>query len=156
MFTSYFLDQNALIEDGEHELANATTLNMATVGVVNGMVDLQTMALSFPAWANNNTYGLKTLPDEVIQQSLEAINDPEEGCFVQTDACRAAVAEKDPENIGANEEVNDICRNATSTCFKATIVAFNLYSPVRNDLQLGIRKAKAANEYLLWHAEPSL
>lgn len=131
MFTSYFLDQNVLIEDGEHELANATTLNMATVGVINAMVDLQAMALSFPAWANNNTYGLKTLPDEIVQQAIETINDPEEGCFVLTDACRAAVAENDPENIGANEEVNKICLAATEVCSGATIGAFNMYSPVR-------------------------
>ncbi|CAG7556388.1 unnamed protein product [Fusarium equiseti] len=56
MFTAYFLEQNELIKSRKHEIKEATVLNMATVGIINGVTDIEAMALGWLDYARNNTY----------------------------------------------------------------------------------------------------
>lgn len=129
VFTSYFIDQNDLIVDGEHEVANATVLNMATVGVVNGLVDMESMALGFPDWAMNNTYGLPAYDEETYLTALDTFTAPEIGCLDQVQACRKIANESDPDGYATNEEVNEVCGNATEVCFGGIMTTWET-SPV--------------------------
>jgi hypothetical protein len=126
---SYFIEQNTLIENGEHELENAITLNMATVGLINALIDIESMALGLLDWAVNNSYGLPAYSEEVYDTALAKLNDPDEGCFALLAKCKAAVAENDPDNEGTNEEVNQVCVGATAACLFTTEV-FQAESPV--------------------------
>lgn len=103
---------------------------MATVGLINAMVDIRSMALNFPEFAINNTYGLQVYPEEVVEQVITNITAPEVGCYALVDRCRAAVEEGDPESTGANPEVNELCVGALQVCFSAATVVFDQLSPV--------------------------
>ncbi|KAM0425682.1 hypothetical protein ACHAPT_008929 [Fusarium lateritium] len=129
VFSSYFVDQNKVIEKGNHPVANSTILNLVTVGLLNAMVDVRSMALGFPDFALNNTYDLPTYPEEIAEMVLGNITIPEVGCIAMVDKCRAAVAKDDPESTGTNENTNDICVKAVEVCFGAITVAFDETSP---------------------------
>ncbi|KAF4995910.1 hypothetical protein FDECE_12639 [Fusarium decemcellulare] len=129
ILSSYIIDQNKLIEQGDHEVANATILNLSTTGVMSGMVDLESMAMGFPEFARNNTFDLPTYSEEIAQEVITNITAPDVGCYALLHKCRAAVAKGDPESKGTNKEVNDICLEATKTCFYLTINIFDLVSP---------------------------
>ncbi|VUC25523.1 unnamed protein product [Clonostachys rosea] len=129
LFTSYFLDQNRLVQNGTHELTNATTLNMATVGIINGLVEMTSMALGFPDYARNNTYGLPVYSEDIYQEVVQNITAPEQGCLALIDQCRAAAAKGDPENKGNNDDVNNVCGPAGQACFGTILQSFEINSP---------------------------
>lgn len=110
-------------------MVNATALNIANTGIVNGMVDLRAMALGYAEWSRNNTYGREIMTEEIATKYIQTMEDPEEGCFALTDQCRALAAEKDPEHTAQDEDVNKLCAAATAVCFGSAIGYFEL-SPV--------------------------
>ncbi|KAI8653885.1 hypothetical protein LRP88_00374 [Fusarium phalaenopsidis] len=122
VFSSYFIDQNKKIEKGDHPVTNSTVLNLVTVGLLNAMVDIRSMALGFPDFALNNTYDLPTYSKEVAEMVLGNITAPDIGCLDLVDKCRAAVAKDDPESTGTNNEVNEICLKALGVCFGAVTI----------------------------------
>lgn len=130
-FASYFINQNELIRDEKHELANATTLNVATVGLLNAFVDARSMALGFPDWARNNTYGLPVYSEDVYADIVSNITNPKEGLVALIDRCRAAVAEGDPEGKGTNETVNEVCVTAAGLYSLTVLEKYEANSPVR-------------------------
>ncbi|KAM5346204.1 hypothetical protein ACJ41O_009209 [Fusarium nematophilum] len=129
LLTSYIVDQNKLIKDKKHEVSNATTLNMATVGVINAMVDVRSMALGFPIFALNNTYDLPAYSEEVYAAVVKNITDPEMGCYTLIDQCRDAVAKDDPESEGTDPKVNQACVGASEHCFLSMLGPFEALSP---------------------------
>ncbi|KAJ4171484.1 hypothetical protein NW754_013252 [Fusarium falciforme] len=112
VFGSYFIDQNKKIEKGDPPAANSTVLNLVTVGLLNAMVDIRSMALGFPDFALNNTYDLPVYSEEVAEMVLGNITAPDVGCLTLVDKCRAAVTRDDPESTGTNNHVNEICFKA--------------------------------------------
>ena len=109
------VDQNALIEDGSHELKNATKLNLATVGILNGVIDVRAMAKGFGDFAVNNTYGIKFWDDKTTQDAIDSVT-KKGGCYDAIDACRAEVAKDDPEAKAKSDKVNEACKGATLAC----------------------------------------
>lgn len=105
-------------------------MSIGTIGLINAMVDISSMGPSNPVWANNNTYGLQTLPEEVAAEALANITAPDVGCLALVDVCRAAVEEGDPEGYGNNPEVNEACVGALQVCGAAILTSFQLASPV--------------------------
>lgn len=124
------MDQNELISNKRHELANATILNMGTVGVINALVDARSMALGYPEFALKNTYGLPAYNESVYNEVKTIVTKADNGCYVLVDACRSAVARGDPENKGSNSEVNDVCRAAFGVCFGQVLGPYQQLSPV--------------------------
>ncbi|RTE82993.1 hypothetical protein BHE90_002455 [Fusarium euwallaceae] len=122
VFSSYFIDQNKMIQKGDAPVANSTILNLVTVGLLNAMVDIRSMALGFPDFALNNTYDLPTYSEEVAEMVFGNITAPDVGCLALVDKCRAAVAKNDPESTGTNESVNEICLKAMQVCFGAVTI----------------------------------
>ncbi|KAM0418922.1 hypothetical protein ACHAPT_012187 [Fusarium lateritium] len=116
-FFSYFQDQNELIENGTPSLENATTLNLATLGLDEPGIDFRAMAMGYPMFGHNNTYGIQIFSDEVYEKIMAQITAPDEGCYALVDRCRSLVLEGDPERFGTNETVNEACVAATNMCF---------------------------------------
>lgn len=118
-FFSHFHQQNDLIRSGEVEpqFANATVLNLQTLGLADACVDGRAMALGSAQFAYNNTYGLQIFPDEVYAAVTEGITAPETGCYALIDQRRALAEEGDPEGFGRNATVNSACSVATEHCF---------------------------------------
>lgn len=70
----------------------------------------------YPKLANNNSYGLKTIPDDVYAEAINNVTKPG-GCYDLVEACREAQVLGDPGDLGTNSTVNEICVAATSFCW---------------------------------------
>lgn len=105
-------------------------MNMATVGVVNGLLELRSMAPGFPDFARNNTYGLPTYSEDVYAAVVKNITAPDDGCLALIDQCKNSAAKDDPEGKGSNKDVNEICSNATQACFNTIFTSYGENSPV--------------------------
>ncbi|RSL74098.1 hypothetical protein CEP53_000532 [Fusarium sp. AF-6] len=127
-FFSYFQDQNELINNGTPSLENATALNLATLGLDEPGIDYRAMAMGYPTFGHNNTYGIQVLSEEVYEELTAQIVAPDEGCYALIDRCRGLVAEGDPERFGTNETVNEACVEATNMCFGVIQGAYGLLS----------------------------
>ncbi|KAL2210252.1 alpha/beta-hydrolase [Sarocladium strictum] len=113
IFASYTVAQNEVIDKESHAVANATTLNIATVGVINAIIDVRAMARGFPDFLQNNTYGLELFDEDEWGADPETFT---ANCYKTIDACREAVAEDDPYSFGADPIVNELCVKATAAC----------------------------------------
>ncbi|CAJ2503139.1 Uu.00g105330.m01.CDS01 [Anthostomella pinea] len=113
----HFLEQNHLIEAGEPTLANATTFDLATLGLADACMDARAMGKGYPTFAFNNTYGLEIYPEQVYDMVMGNITEPETGCYALIDNCRALAAEGDPLSFGNNQTVNEACVAATNVCW---------------------------------------
>lgn len=109
---------------------------MATVGIINGMVDLESMAAGFPDWSMNNTYGLPAYNESIYAQAVGALTAPDEGCLGKIRQCRDAANELDPDSYGTSEEVNGKCVNATEACSQI-LGAYEQLSPVSSLFESG-------------------
>ncbi|RBR24481.1 uncharacterized protein FIESC28_02677 [Fusarium coffeatum] len=118
MFTTYFLEQNELIKNGKHEIKEATELNMATVGIINGVTDIEAMALGWLDYARNNTYGHPIINETSYVRLMGLMTDPQKGCFALLRSCRAAQAQNDPQMRGIDARVNKACAAASATCLE--------------------------------------
>ncbi|KAI5358161.1 Putative peptidase S10, serine carboxypeptidase, alpha/Beta hydrolase [Septoria linicola] len=109
---AFFQEQNQKIHSG---VLDAAILPLGTVGWTNGCTDMLYQTEWFPDMANNNTYDLKILPEEVYAASKEAWN-TEGGCRDLILACREAGNAYAAGMHGSNEEVNQICLAASLYC----------------------------------------
>ncbi|VUC21495.1 unnamed protein product [Clonostachys rosea] len=114
----YFQEQNQLIQNNQPAaLANATVLNLSTLGLTDACVDPRAMAQGYPTFSYNNTFGLEVYPKEVYEQVMSNITGPGDSCYELIDRCRAIAEEGDPQSFGANQTVNEACMTATNLCF---------------------------------------
>ncbi|KAI9802779.1 MAG: hypothetical protein M1833_001378 [Piccolia ochrophora] len=83
-FYRYFHAKNQLIANGSME---GIELNMASLGIINGIVDEAIQAEYYPEFAVNNTYGIRAVNDTVynyMKFSCFMAN----GCLDQVEQCR--------------------------------------------------------------------
>ncbi|KAF3482445.1 carboxypeptidase S1 [Arthroderma uncinatum] len=115
-FSSFFQEQNERIrnhtitQEGEMHI-----LNLDTVGIINGCVDLMEQATSYPEFAYNNTYGIKAYNQSQYDGMLNEFYRAG-GCRDQLIKCREVAAEYDPHFYSHNETVNKICNDAGDFC----------------------------------------
>lgn len=82
----------------------------------------------------NNTYGYQAYPEEVYEMAMGNLTAPDGGCVDLITKCRAVAAEKDPERLGNNQEVNDACAAATAVCYGVVQAAYTEVSDVSTTL----------------------
>ena len=122
---AFFEEQNEKIEDGS--LSNATewnVLHLDSLLIVNGCIDRY---IQFPYYADmavNSTYGLETVNASTSQAMYDAI--PE--CQARIVACREVGDVSDPEHIGINATVNEICEDAEVFCTENLRDPYTSYS----------------------------
>lgn len=107
----------------------AVHLNLDTLGVTNGCLDTKYEAPMYLQFANNNSYGIKTIPDDVFREASHSVTKPG-GCYDLIDACREAQVLGDPYDLGTNSTVNEICAAATEFCWAFVQGAYVEYSGV--------------------------
>ncbi|KAJ6785314.1 hypothetical protein PWT90_04607 [Aphanocladium album] len=124
-FMSHFIDQNKLIESGQHKNKNATVLPLGILGVANGCIDSRVEAPSYPHQAYNNTYGIKAYNQTIYEMAMQQLDAPQTGCYDTTDKCRSLAAQGDPYGHGNNDTVNKACTAATEACAVKVIGALS-------------------------------
>ena len=111
-FADFFLSQNQLLKDGKLD-KSTITLQLDTVGLINGCLDILTQMPFYPEMAFNNTYG------PIINKTVyEAAVDSWPKCQSLVEECRSIAQEQDPMHYGNNTNVNKACGGAYATCFQ--------------------------------------
>ena len=92
-------------------------LQVDTLGIGNGCVDVKVMAASYPQMAFNNTYGIQLYDERLYKAVMKNVTAPGIGCHDLSEKCRALAKEGDPTGQGTNKTVNAACLEATQVCF---------------------------------------
>ncbi|KAI2463189.1 serine carboxypeptidase [Annulohypoxylon bovei var. microspora] len=116
-FTAFFERQNQKIKNGTWNSTDGENyiLNLDTLILINSCIDRQVQWPAYPHIAYNNTYGLETVNETIYLQMVDALEKPG-GCRDQINDCRALALVYDPENIGINATVNEVCSDAETFC----------------------------------------
>ena len=112
---SFFSEQNGLREN-DPVFANSTLeLNLKSLGIINGWVDLLVQTPYYPIFAYNNSYGIQAI-DQVQQLNALSSFRTAGGCQELTTSCRSQEVAYDPDSSGDIESVNDACSQAQYSC----------------------------------------
>ncbi|KAF7586535.1 hypothetical protein BBP40_008690, partial [Aspergillus hancockii] len=112
-FAAYIQKQNGRIEDGS--LA-AKPINLTTVGIINGCIDLLTQETSDAEFAyDRNPYGIQGIATDKYRDALVAYFE-EDGCLDKAKTCHHLSDTLDPGMYGNNSTVNDACKDASDFC----------------------------------------
>lgn len=91
-------------------------LDLDTIMLINSCIDRLVMYPSYPHIAINNTYGIESVNETIYEGMIDALY-REGGCNDQIYLCRNLSLIYDPENIGINKTVNQICADAENFCY---------------------------------------
>jgi carboxypeptidase C (cathepsin A) len=124
-FAAFFESQNALRLNTPSLLNQTLEINLVSLGIMNGWIDLIVQSPFYPRFAYNNTYGIQaiSLVDELNAASAFLAAD---GCQQLTLSCRAAEASLDPSEVGNVEAVNRACSQAQAYCESNVIGPYTL------------------------------
>ncbi|KAL9036980.1 MAG: hypothetical protein Q9214_005896, partial [Letrouitia sp. 1 TL-2023] len=123
LFATYFESQNSLWRSGRIPKNNTLDIHLTSLGIMQGCIDDLVQGKYYPIFANNNTYGIKTLSLADQQNAANSYINAD-GCQQQIQACRSAVASADQNNQGDVEAVNQICRSAEDYCEQNVIAPY--------------------------------
>ena len=113
-FAGLIQEQNARIRSGS--LAGAKVLNLKTLGIINGCVDLYVQETSAPEFAyNKNSYGIAGITLDEYNSALEAFS-RKDGCQDRICKCHHAARSQDPGMYGNATDVNTACESASDFC----------------------------------------
>ena len=114
-FATLWEQQNLLRKNGSLSRNKTLEIHLASLGIVQGCLDDLIQGPFYPIFANNNTYGIQAL-SLTDQQSAASSFLSANGCKQSIQACRDAVAFQDPSSTGDVVTVNQVCKNAQTTC----------------------------------------
>jgi len=123
-FSDYFDEMNEKRANGTISKNSSVEIQLESLGIINGCMDFLTTGEYYPRFANNNTYGVEAIN---LEDALNQISTFHErgGCAEQIRACRTLAAKYDSEGEGDEQNVNDACSDAFTTC----IAIENAYIP---------------------------
>lgn len=87
-------------------------MHLDNLGITNGCIDQLYQIEFYPQFSYNNTYGIELIPQETYENATSEIIMPE-GCLDLIVECRELAALSDPDELGLNTTVNDLCAEAT-------------------------------------------
>lgn len=127
-YASYFQSQNQKIQNGTlNETGDGYIIDLDTLGIINGCVDMLVQETSYPTIAYNNTYGIQAINESLYQASINAFNQ-QDGCKDRINNCRSIAAQKDPTNQGNSGQVDSVCADAANFCSTEVEGAYTYYS----------------------------
>ncbi|KAF7556320.1 hypothetical protein G7Z17_g1569 [Cylindrodendrum hubeiense] len=113
-FAAFIQQQNARIQDGS--LPDANVLNLTTLGIINGCVDLLVQETSAPEFAfDKNAYNISGITSNEYADALVAYS-KQDGCQDKILNCLHLGKSLDPRMYGNVTEVNKACEDASDFC----------------------------------------
>ena len=109
---AYIQKQNVKIKNGE---ISGTTIELDAIGMTNGCIDMLYETAWYPQMYYNNTYDLQIIPEKVYEVALHNYTKPN-GCRDLILQCREMAGRHDPQELGNNPKVNELCMQATEYC----------------------------------------
>ncbi|KAE8422247.1 Alpha/Beta hydrolase protein [Aspergillus pseudocaelatus] len=112
-FAAYIQQQNSRIID--KSLA-ATPINLTTLGIINGCIDLLTQETSNPEFAyDRNPYGIEGITRQNFSDALISYSQ-NGGCLDKIHECHHLADAFDPNMYGNRTQVNQACESASDFC----------------------------------------
>ncbi|KAI4789723.1 alpha/beta-hydrolase, partial [Aureobasidium sp. EXF-8845] len=112
-FANHFEEQNQKRENGTIPKNSTLEIKLASLGIVNGLIDSLIQDYYYATFAYNNTYGIQTISQTDELNLIEQYNND---CSKQTNICRSIANASDPEGEGDNSQVNMACQTAVYDC----------------------------------------
>ncbi|EAQ88636.1 hypothetical protein CHGG_05255 [Chaetomium globosum CBS 148.51] len=112
-FANFFAEKSKDMTSGSHSNTAPIPLQIGTVGIINGCIDIITQMPSYPHMAYNNTYGIQVINETEYNNAMDSF--PE--CRSRVEACRSLAETHDPTGLGNVGEVNTACSDAYNFCF---------------------------------------
>ncbi|OTA99297.1 hypothetical protein M426DRAFT_257211 [Hypoxylon sp. CI-4A] len=113
-FSAYIHEQNLRIQNDS--LDDAKVINLTTLGIINGCVDLLIQETSAPDFAyDKNSYNIRGITSDEHSAALDAYA-REGGCQDKINKCLQDAAAKDPDMYGNSTKVNELCEDASNFC----------------------------------------
>lgn len=113
-FADFFEEQNDRRNSGVLP-SNTLEIQVDSVGIINGAVDILTGTISIANFTRNNTYGISAIDLLTYQNTISALNS-DAGCRGLVTKCRSRTQVFDPEALGEDEDTNQLCANALDAC----------------------------------------
>ncbi|KAF2178318.1 carboxypeptidase S1 [Zopfia rhizophila CBS 207.26] len=114
-FASFYETQNAKRVNGDIPRNSTLEIKLASIGIINGIVDELIQAPFWPKFAYNNTYGIQAIDQTEQLNALSDFNG-RFGCKELINECRESMKAHDPQGEGDDDETNTICNNAKNAC----------------------------------------
>lgn len=110
---AYLIEQmNEMGQNGVLPSNNTLQIRLASLGIINGLIDLEIQTPYYPKFAANNTYGIQAISQLSMYNTLENFSAPG-GCSQLIEHCRTV----EPFDIyGDKANANEICYNAGQQC----------------------------------------
>lgn len=142
-FTRYFLEQNELIRNGEHEMKQATELKVPTVGILNAMTDIEAMAYGYLDFARNNTYDQPLIDEDTYTKLKNQLENSDGGCLSLASECKKAQAK-----AFESKESTLACGLATKECAQVLLFTLEEASTVSS---LFVHLTRCVRPYVMFH-----
>jgi hypothetical protein len=112
-FANYFEEQNTKRENGTIPKNSTLEIKLASLGIVNGLIDSLIQDYYYATFAYNNTFGIQTISQTDELNLIEQYNNE---CSKETIQCRAIANGTDPEGGGDSPQANMACQTAVYDC----------------------------------------
>lgn len=96
-----------------HNTAAEHPVQIDTLGLIQGFIDLYLQVSFYPRYANNNTYNFKAATDEEYAYALSNVSEAQNAIL----ECRKLANQLDPQFTANNELVNKACEDALENAF---------------------------------------
>jgi carboxypeptidase C (cathepsin A) len=117
VFADFFEDQNDRRRTGAIPANKTLEIRLASLGIVNGIVDELIQVPSTVSFAHNNSYGVRGLSSTQHRQLLYEFELPG-GCQDLASQCNKEVVAQSHEGENVDEETEKLCQKAKAACWK--------------------------------------
>ena len=144
---SFLASQNALRRTDPTMLNSTLEITLATLGIMNGWIDLLTQTPYYPRFAYNNTYGISAISQVQELNALSAYSGVN-GCEQLTLTCRAQETTNDPTDFGNVTTVDSICSLAQQYCLTNVVEPYTISGRSAYDISQNYLDPFPDNHYL--------
>ncbi|KAI0121382.1 carboxypeptidase C [Xylariales sp. AK1849] len=112
----FFQDQNEKIANGSSDEKDAHYLNLDTLGIVNGLIDMVIAGEAWITFPYNNTYGIQAFNQSIFDEAMYNWTQPG-GCKESIQACQDALKDRDSvPPSGSGKNYTEICMGLNGNC----------------------------------------
>jgi carboxypeptidase C (cathepsin A) len=147
-FADFFEEQNDRRTNGSLPVSTLE-VQLESVGIINGAMDLLTELVSIANFTRNNNYGITAIDLLTYQNAMSAFNS-DTGCRGMIKGCHDRMQHFDPEGSGLDEKTNTLCAAALDACQGAATVLYRQANKNPYDIRVGpeVGLSAAYQEYL--------
>ncbi|KAF2720388.1 alpha/beta-hydrolase [Polychaeton citri CBS 116435] len=114
-FAAYFTEQNERRANGSLPPNSSLSIQLESVGIINGIIDDLVQDFYYATFPYNNTLGIQAYSQTEELNAISAFSNAG-GCADSIRQCRDAMSSTDPEADGDVDATNELCVSAQLRC----------------------------------------